>query len=72
MKKIVAMFGLFLFTAIVVASIASSGNYSSSNSSVERNVVGVFIADGSPRPPVPPLLVADGSPRPPVPPGQSA
>jgi hypothetical protein len=67
MKRIAAVFGLFLFAAMVVVSVAGSGNYSSSNSSVERNVVGPIIADGSPRPPVPPLMVADGSPRPPVP-----
>ena len=66
MKKVAVMFGLFLSVAMVI-SVAGSGNYSSSNSSVERNV-GALIADGSPRPPVPPLIVADGSPRPPVPP----
>lgn len=68
MKKTAVTFGLFLLAAINVVTVASSGDYSPSNSSVERNVVGVFIADGSPRPPVPPPSVADGSPRPPVPP----
>jgi hypothetical protein len=58
MKKIAVRFGLFLFAAIIVVTVAGSGNYSSSNSSVERNVVGVFIADGSPRPPVPPTQSA--------------
>lgn len=67
MKKIAVMFGLFLFVAIVVVPVAGSGNYSPSNSSVERNV-GAFVADGSPRPPFPPIIVADGSPRPPFPP----
>jgi hypothetical protein len=68
MKKIAVMFGLFLFAAMIVLSVASSGNYIPSNPAVERNVARVFIADGSPRPPVPPMVVADGSPRPPVPP----
>jgi hypothetical protein len=69
--------------AMIVVAVVGSGNYSPSNSSVERNVVGVFIADGSqvpplsvaggsPRPPVPPVVLADGSPRPPVPPTQYA
>jgi len=45
MKKITVTFGLFLLlAAIIVATVASSGNYSPSNSSVERNVVSVFIA----------------------------
>ena len=68
MKKIAGMFGFFLIAAMTLVSVARSANYSPSNSSVERNVAGVFIADGSPRPPVPPGVVADGSPRPPVPP----
>jgi hypothetical protein len=67
MKKIALMFGLFVLAAIIVVPVVGSANYSPSNSSVEGNV-GVFIADGSPRPPVPPVVVADGSPRPPVPP----
>jgi hypothetical protein len=58
MKKIAVISGLFLFVAIIVVTVAGSGNYSSSNPSVERNVVGVFIADGSPRPPVPPSQAA--------------
>ena len=53
MKKTAATFGLFLLVAIIVLTVAGSGDYSPSNSTVERNVVGVFIADGSPRPPVP-------------------
>jgi hypothetical protein len=68
MKKIAVMFGLFLLIAIVLVPVAGSGNYSPSNSSVERNVVAALIADGSPRPPTPPVVVADGSPRPPTPP----
>jgi len=67
MKKIAAMFGLFLLVAIIVVPVVGYANYSPSNSSVERNV-GAFVADGSPRPPFPPILVADGSPRPPFPP----
>jgi hypothetical protein len=67
MKKIAVIFGLFLLVAILVVPVTTSGNYSPSNSSVERNV-GAFVADGSPRPPTPPIIVADGSPRPPTPP----
>jgi hypothetical protein len=66
MKKIAVIFGLFLLVAILVVPVTTSGNYSPSNSSVERNV-GAFVADGSPRPPTPPIIVADGSPRPPTP-----
>jgi hypothetical protein len=68
MKKIGVLFGSFILAALVVGSVAGSGNYSPSNSAVERNLAGAFIADGSPRPPVPPMLVVDGCPRPPVPP----
>jgi hypothetical protein len=71
MKKIAVMFGLFVLFAIIVIPVVGSGNYSPSNSCVERNV-GAFVADGSPRPPYPPVIVADGSPRPPYPPGFSA
>ena len=65
MKKIAVISGLFLLVAILVVPVTTSGNYSPSNSSVERNV-GAFVADGSPRPPTPPVVIADGSPRPPV------
>ena len=44
MKKTAATFGLFLLAAIIVVTVAGSGDYSPSNSSVERNVVSVFIA----------------------------
>ncbi len=71
MKKIAVMFGLFLLVAAIVLPVVGSGNYRPSNSSVEQNV-GAFIADGSPRPPYPPIIVADGSPRPPYPPGLAA
>jgi hypothetical protein len=71
MKKIAVMFGLFLLVAIIVVPVVGYAKYSPSNSSVEQNV-GAFIADGSPRPPFPPILTADGSPRPPFPPGLSA
>jgi hypothetical protein len=67
MKKIGVVFGLFILPALIVVPVAGSGNYSPGNSAVERNLPGVILADGSPRPPVPPLVV-DGSPRPPVPP----
>jgi hypothetical protein len=69
MKKIGVLFGLFILAAfIAVAAVAVSGNYSPSNSAVEGNFAGTFIADGSPRPPYPPTLIVDGSPRPPYPP----
>jgi len=69
MKKIGVVFGSFILAAAIVISVVGSGNYSPSNSAVERNFAGALIADGSPRPPVPPPpLIADGSPRPPVPP----
>ncbi len=71
MKKIAVMFGLFLLVAAIVLPVVGSGNYRPSNSCVERNV-GALTADGSPRPPYPPVLVADGSPRPPYPPGLAA
>ena len=69
MKKIGVVLGSFVWAALIVISVASAGNYSPSNSAVERNFAGALIADGSPRPPVPPPpLIADGSPKPPVPP----
>src|SRR3981189_3123856 len=67
MKKIAVVFGLFLLVAAIVFPVVGSGNYSPSNCSVEQNV-GSFIADGSSRPPYPPVIIADGSPRPPYPP----
>jgi hypothetical protein len=66
MKKMVLMFALLLFVAIIAFPVNGLSNYSPSNSVVERNVVGTFIADGSPRPPIKPFWVADGSPRPPI------
>jgi hypothetical protein len=68
MKKIGVMFGLFGIAAMLMLPVASSGNYSPSNSAVERNLAGAFVADGSPRPPLPPGVGFDGSPRPPLPP----
>jgi hypothetical protein len=67
MKKIVA-FGVFLLVALIVLPVAGSGNYSPSNPAVEPNLTRPLIADGSPRPPLPPGLAFDGSPRPPLPP----
>jgi len=67
-KKITVIFGLFVLAAWIVLPVATSGNYSTSNSGVEGILAGTFVADGSPRPPIPPLVVADGSPRPPIPP----
>jgi hypothetical protein len=66
MKKMVLMFALLLFVAIIAFPVNGLSNYSPSNSVVERNVVGPFIADGSPRPPIKPFFVTDGSPRPPI------
>lgn len=66
MKKIAVTFGLLLLVAIIAFPVGDLGNYSPSNSVVERNVAGTFIADGSPRPPIKPFAVADGSPRPPI------
>lgn len=71
MKRKAFMIGLFGVAALSALPVSSSGNYSPSNSAVERNFEGAFIADGSPRPPLPPLLL-DGSPRPPIPPGTVA
>jgi hypothetical protein len=68
MKRIAVMVGLFGIAAFSALSVASSGNYSPSNSAVEGNLAGALIADGSPRPPMPPPPALDGSPRPPVPP----
>jgi hypothetical protein len=68
MRKIAVMFGLLLLAASIVVPVASSANYSSSNSGVEGNFVGTLVADGGPRPPLPPLRAFDGSPRPPLPP----
>jgi hypothetical protein len=70
MKKIGVVFGLFI-AAVMVVSVAGSGNYSPSNFAVEQNLAGALLADGSPRPPIPPAIF-DGSPRPPLPPGLSA
>ena len=70
MKKISVVFGLFI-AAVIVAIVAGSGNYSPSNFAVEQNLAGALLADGSPRPPLPPSMF-DGSPRPPLPPGISA
>jgi hypothetical protein len=62
MKRVAGISGLFVFAALIVLPVAGSGNYSASNSVVEQ-----ILADGSPRPPLPPLAL-DGSPRPPFPP----
>jgi hypothetical protein len=70
MKKIGVLFGLFI-AAVIIVPVAGSGNYSSSNFAVEQNLASTFLADGSPRPPIPPAAF-DGSPRPPIPPGLSA
>lgn len=67
MKRIAVMFGLLALATIIAIPIVRSVHYSPGNSSVEQNV-DVLIADGSPRPPFPPIIVADGSPRPPFPP----
>jgi hypothetical protein len=78
MKKVAAVFGLFLLATWIVLPVTSSDNYNPSNSAVEKLFAGVLVADGSPRPPLPPppLAAFDGSPRPPLPPppslGQSA
>ena len=68
MKKLAVVFGLF----VLALSVATSGNYSPSNSTVEKNLAGTFLADGSPRPPLPPTFAFDGSPRPPLPPQEAA
>lgn len=83
MKNIGVVFALFVLAALLVVPVAGSGNYSASNPGVERILAGAFVADGSPRlplppppprldgsprPPFPPTAVADGSPRPPFPP----
>jgi hypothetical protein len=57
MKKIGVVFGLFI-AAVMVVSVAGSGNYSPSNFAVEQNLAGALLADGSPRPPLPPGLSA--------------
>jgi hypothetical protein len=69
MKKLAVISGLFVFVALIVLPVAGSGNYSASNSVVEQ-ILGTFVADGSPRPPFPPAttMASDGSPRPPFPP----
>jgi hypothetical protein len=71
MKRIAFMIGLFGVAALIVLPVAGSGNYSPSNSAVERNLAGTSIVDGGPRPPLPPLVL-DGSPRPPIPPRTAA
>ena len=69
MKRMAVLFGLGALIATIAVLVTGSGNYSPSNLSVERNVLKTYIADGSPRPPLPPSsLTADGSPRPPLPP----
>jgi hypothetical protein len=68
MKKLAVISGLFVLAALIALPVASSGNYSASNSVVEQ-ILGTRVADGSPRPPFPPPPAAfDGSPRPPFPP----
>jgi hypothetical protein len=68
MKKLAVISGLFVLAALIVLPVAGSGNYSASNSVVEQ-ILGSLVADGSPRPPLPPPPGAfDGSPRPPFPP----
>jgi len=68
MKKKIAVFGVFLLAASFALPVTGSANYSPGNTAVEGNFTGTFIADGSPRPPLPPALPFDGSPRPPLPP----
>jgi hypothetical protein len=53
-KKLAVLFGVCVLAASIVVPIATSGNYSPSNSTVEGNVPGTLTADGSPRPPLPP------------------
>jgi hypothetical protein len=54
MKKIALIFGVFVLAASVLLPVAGSANYSPSNSAVEGNLAGTLLADGSPRPPLPP------------------
>ena len=68
MKKTTVITGLLALAASVAIPVGLSDNYSPSNSAVERILAGDFIADGSPRPPLPPSPSFDGSPRPPLPP----
>jgi hypothetical protein len=68
MKRIAVIFGLFGLAALLVLPVVGSGNYSPSNSAVEGNFADQRVADGSPRPPIPPSPAFDGSPRPPIPP----
>ena len=68
MKKIAVVFGVFVLAASILLPVAGSANYSTSNSGVEGILAGTFVADGSPRPPLPPSSAFDGSPRPPLPP----
>ena len=65
MKK--AVFALAVVTSIAIP-VAVSNNYSPSNSRVEGILATELVADGSPRPPLPPPPARDGSPRPPLPP----
>jgi hypothetical protein len=68
MEKIAIVFGVFVLATSVLVPVAGSANYSPSNPAVEGNLAGTFVADGNPRPPLPPALAFDGSPRPPFPP----
>ena len=68
MKQIAIVFGVFVLATSVLVSVAGSANYSPGNSAVERNLARTLVADGNPRPPLPPALAFDGSPRPPIPP----
>jgi hypothetical protein len=67
MKKATSKVGLFVLAGVLATFVGRSNNYSPSNSPVER-IFGSLIADGNPRPPLPPPLGRDGSPRPPLPP----
>ena len=67
MKEIAIVFGVFVLATSVLVPVAGSANYSPSNSAVEENLARNFVADGSPRPPLPPAVAFDGFPLPPFP-----
>lgn len=65
MKSNNRIFGTSLLLAAILLSVTGIVKYTGQVSSNGRPEI---IADGAPRPPLPPVTLKDGAPRPPLPP----